>query len=90
MVAWPKTGAKPLTTYADLGDVQHLFVVDSTHLYWVGQAAQDRLMRIAKHGKGTPEQVAQVEGHWITAVATDACNVYWATENPPQIWVRRR
>ncbi len=91
VVAWPKTGGgKPLTTYSDLLDVQRLFVVDSTHLYWVAQAAQDRLMRIAKHGKGAPEQVAQVEGHWITAVATDACNIYWATENPPQIWVRRR
>jgi len=91
VVAWSKTPGKgPLQAYADLTDVQRLFVVDSTHLYWVAQAAQDRLMRIAKHGNAAPEQVAQQDGHWVTAVATDACNVYWATENPPQVWVRRR
>jgi hypothetical protein len=58
-------------------------VLGATHLYWADQDAQTNLRRVAKTG-GTSELFAATQpGDYFRTLATDACNVYYATTRAP-------
>jgi hypothetical protein len=62
-------------------------VVVEPYLYWVENVTQDTLRRILVTG-GTPE-IVPTQGD-PQALAFDACNLYIAWTNPPEVAIRRR
>lgn len=65
--------------------------IDPDYLTWTDQDAQQTIVRVRRSG-GAVERIAGAPepNRWVSALAVDRCNMYWAVENPPAIYARSR
>lgn len=65
------------------------FRIDPDFASWTDQAAQQNIVRVRRSG-GALERIEGLQGRWVSALAVDRCNIYWAIDNPAQVYARSR
>jgi hypothetical protein len=66
------------------------FRVDPDYVMWTDQDAQQTIVRVHRTGGALERIVPGAANRWVSALAVDTCNIYWAVENPPAIYARSR
>jgi hypothetical protein len=57
---------------------------------WTDQDAQQTIVRVHRAGGALERIVPGEANRWVSALAVDRCNIYWAVENPSAIYARSR
>jgi hypothetical protein len=54
------------------------------------QDAQQTIVRVSRKGGAVERIVPGAPNRWVSALAVDRCNIYWAVSNPAAIYARSR
>ncbi len=63
--------------------------IDPDFVSWTDQDAQQTIVRVRRSG-GITERIEGLPNRWVSALAVDRCNIYYAVNNPSQIFARSR
>jgi hypothetical protein len=89
IMAMPKDGGEGQTVVPNTAPlVLSSHSIDDTHVYWTDHTDQATIRRVPKIGNGEVEIFWSTSMGWVSDIAVDACNVYWAKYNPTEIMVR--